>query len=111
MLTNADVTVYRLETDAATHTESWVKTVIRGVCWQEKTAIQAENGGARDAGLTNIYIPRLSWSSSAPPCHLEDRVAKGVRQGTAPPDDALAVTGVSNNDMGRNVRHWAVEAV
>lgn len=110
MLTNADMTVYHLVTDTDAREEKWMKTVIRGVCWQDKTAIQAESGGTKTADYANIYIPRASWCGGAAPCQPEDRVARGIRKGTAPPSDALAVTGVSNKDMGRTVRHWAVTA-
>lgn len=129
MLTNADMTVYHLTEDdenAPAGQEKWVKTVIRGVCWQSREGIQAESGsgvsGVRSAALTKVYIPESSWngcisvgSSTSKerkaPCLPEDRIARGIRQELVPPEDACAVTEVSHKDMGMSVRHWAIVAV
>lgn len=115
MLTNADLTVYHLTIDEETREEGWVKTVIRGVCWQETAAIQAENGvsvsGVRGSDCVKVFLPRSSWPGSAPPCAVEDRIAKGIRQELSPPVDALSVMSVSNKDLGRTVQHWAITAV
>lgn len=111
MLTNADMTVYHLAEDEDGQGESWIRTVIRGVCWQEKAAVHAENGGAGGADSVRVYLPRSSWSAADPPCRCEDRIARGIRRELTPPEDARAVTAVSDKDMGRSVRHWAVAAV
>ncbi|MFA6930300.1 MAG: DUF6751 family protein [Lentisphaeria bacterium] len=110
MLTNTDLTIFHLSIDQLTHEEIWVKTVIRGVCWQDKTAIRAENGGVNAAGYANIYIPTGSWFSASPPCSCEDKVYRGIVAGYAVPNDALTVTAVSHKDMGKTVRHWQVTA-
>lgn len=111
MLTNADMTLYHFAEEESTGAESWIRTVIRGVCWQEKEAVQAENSGVRCADSARVYIPRSSWNAQAPPCRCEDRIARGIRQELTPPKDALTVREVSNKAMGRSVQHWAIAAV
>lgn len=57
MVTNADITLYNKVYDRDAGANRYYRTVLKGVNWQDTTAIQAAEKGIVSADVAEIYIP------------------------------------------------------
>lgn len=57
MVTNADITLYNKVYDRDTGTNRYYRTVLKGVNWQDTTAVQPTDKGIVSADVAEIYIP------------------------------------------------------
>lgn len=57
MITNADITLYNKVYDRDAGASMYYRTVLKGVNWQNKTAIQPTDKGMVSADVAEIYIP------------------------------------------------------
>lgn len=57
MVTNADITLYNKVYDRDTGTNHYYRTVLKGVNWQDTTAVQPTDKGIVSADVAEIYIP------------------------------------------------------
>ena len=57
MITNADITLYNKVYDRDAGASMYYRTVLKGVNWQDKTAIQPTDKGMVSADVAEIYIP------------------------------------------------------
>lgn len=57
MVTNAELTIYNKVYDRDAGTNRYYRTVIKGVNWQDTTAVQPTDKGIVSADVAEIYIP------------------------------------------------------
>ena len=57
MVTNADLTIYNKVYDRDTGASRYYRTVLKGVNWQDTTAVQPTDKGIVSADVAEIYIP------------------------------------------------------
>ena len=57
MITNADVTIYNKVYDRDSGSNKYYRTVLKGVNWQDTTAVQPAENGVITADISKIYIP------------------------------------------------------
>lgn len=57
MITNADVTIYNKVYDRDSGSSKYCRTVLKGVNWQDTTAVQPVESGIVTADISKIYIP------------------------------------------------------
>ncbi len=57
MRTNADITIYNRYFDKATRLDKYQRTVLKGVFWDERKAINRLQSGLEDADEVSIIIP------------------------------------------------------
>lgn len=57
MVTNADLTIYNKVYDRDTGASMYYRTVLKGVNWQDTTAVQPTDKGIVSADVAEIYIP------------------------------------------------------
>lgn len=57
MITNADVTIYNKFYDRDSGSNKYYRTVLKGVNWQDTTAVQPSENGVITADISKIYIP------------------------------------------------------
>jgi hypothetical protein len=114
MKTNTDITLYsRTVVNGA---EVWVRSVIRGVHWEDRKAANVIASGNLQADAVAIYIPDMSAVIKA-----EDVIVKGVVTKTISPTytmsnlradyRAVIVRSVDTMDYGSaNMRHVQIGA-
>ncbi|RGH20324.1 DUF6751 family protein [Anaerostipes sp. AF04-45] len=57
MVTNADITLYNKVYDRDAGANRYYRTVLKGVNWQDTTAVQPTDKGIVSADVAEIYIP------------------------------------------------------
>ena len=57
MVTNADITLYNKNSDRDAGINRYYRTVLKGVNWQDTTAVQPADKGIVSADVAEIYIP------------------------------------------------------
>lgn len=57
MVTNADLTIYNKVYDRDAGANRYYRTVLKGVNWQDTTAVQPTDKGIVSADVAEIYIP------------------------------------------------------
>lgn len=57
MITNTDLTIYNKVYDRDTGTNRYYRTVLKGVNWQDTTAVQPDGKGIASADVAEVYIP------------------------------------------------------
>lgn len=57
MVTNADLTIYNKVYDRDAGASRYYRTVLKGVNWQDTTAVQPTDKGVVSVDVTEIYIP------------------------------------------------------
>lgn len=57
MICNADVTIYNKAYDRDSGSNKYYRTVLKGVNWQDTTAVQPVESGVVTADISKIYIP------------------------------------------------------
>lgn len=57
MITNADLTIYNKVYDRDAGINRYYRTVLKGVNWQDTTAVQPADKGIVSADVAEIYIP------------------------------------------------------
>ena len=135
MRTNADITIYNRYFDKETRLDKYQRTVLYGVFWDERKAVNRLQSGLEDADEVTIVIPfKVATDKKyVPPKEFEkledkagyftlqegDRVVKGAVDfeitGKASDLDkeyeAFTITSVDTKDFGSpHMRHWEVGA-
>ena len=135
MRTNADITIYNRYFDKATRLDKYQRTILYGVFWDERKAVNRLQSGLEDADKVTIIIPFAVTTDKkyAPPKEFEkledktgyftlqegDRVVKGAIdfEITGKLSDldkeceAYTITSVDIKDFGSpHMRHWEVGA-
>ena len=135
MRTNADITIYNRHFDKATRLDKYQRTILYGVFWDERKAVNRLQSGLEDADEVTIIIPFTVAADKkyVPPKEFEklldksnyftlqegDRVVKGAVDfeitGKASDLDkeyeAFTITSVDTKDFGSlHMRHWEVGA-
>ena len=135
MRTNADVTIYNRYFDKETRLDKYQRTVLKGVFWDERKAVNRLQSGLEDADKVTIIIPFAVTTDKkyAPPKEFEkledktgyftlqegDRVVKGAIdfEITGKVSDldkeyeAFTIISVDTKDFGSlHMRHWEVGA-
>lgn len=132
---NADVTIYNRYFDKETRLDKYQRTVLYGVFWDERKAVNRLQSGLEDADKVTIIIPFTVTTDKkyVPPKEFEklddksdyftlqegDRVVKGAVdfEITGKVSDldkeyeAFTITSVDTKDFGSlHMRHWEVGA-
>ena len=135
MRTNADITIYNRYFDKATRLDKYQRTILYGVFWDERKAVNRLQSGLEDADKVTIIIPFTVATDKkyAPPKEFEkledktgyftlqegDRVVKGAIdfEITGKVSDldkeyeAFTIISVDTKDFGSlHMRHWEVGA-
>lgn len=135
MRTNADITIYNRYFDKATRLDKYQRTVLKGVFWDERKAINRLQSGLEDADEVSIIIPiRVAIDKKyVPPKEFEklpdktgyftlqegDRVVRGdidfeITGKVSDLDkeyEAFTITSVDTKDFGSlHMGHWEVGA-
>ena len=135
MKTNADITIYNRYFDKETRLDRYQRTVLYGVFWDERKAVNRLQSGLEDADRVTIIIPFTVAANKkyVPPKEFEklqdksnyftfqegDRVVKGAVdfEITGKVSDldkeheAFTITSVDTKDFGSpHMRHWEVGA-
>lgn len=135
MITNSDMTIYNKYFDTATRLDKYQRTVLYGVFWDDKKAVNRLQSGLQDADEVLIVIPfsvssnrqyippkeflRLEDKSGYYTLQEGDRVVRGdiefeITGKVSELDDlyeAFTVTSVDTKDFGSlHMRHWEVGA-
>lgn len=135
MITNADITIYNRYFDKETRLDKYQRTVLYGVFWDERKAVNRLQSGLVDADEVSIMIPFSIETDKVyvPPKEFEkladksnyftlqegDRVVKGAVdfEITGKVSDldkeyeAYTITSVDTKDFGSpHMRHWEVGA-
>lgn len=135
MRTNADITIYNRYFDKATRLDKYQRTILYGVFWDERKAVNRLQSGLEDADKVTIIIPFAVTTDKkyAPPKEFEklddksdyftlqegDRVVKGAVdfEITGKVSDldkeyeAFTIISVDTKDFGSlHMRHWEVGA-
>lgn len=135
MRTNADITIYNRYFDKETRLDKYHRTVLYGVFWDERKAVNRLQSGLEDADEVTIVIPfRVATDKKyVSPKEFEkledkagyftlqegDRVVKGAIdfEITGKVSDldkeyeAFTITSVDTKDFGSpHMRHWEVGA-
>ena len=135
--TNADLTIYNRYIDAATRSEKWSRSQVKGVAWENRRAATklATGGTVKDNNAT-IYIPKArdayyldprEWDALADKSGYwtlrdGDYILRGLASDElsasfTPSDlkakynDVMRISSVDLYDNGsRNLQHWRVGA-
>lgn len=135
MRTNADITIYNRYFDKATRLDKYQRTILYGVFWDERKAVNRLQSGLEDADKVTIIIPftvitdkkyvapkefeKLQDKSNYFTLQEGDRVVKGAIdfEITGKISDldkeyeAFTITSVDTKDFGSlYMRHWEVGA-
>jgi len=135
MRTNTDITIYNRYFDKATRLDKYQRTILYGVFWDERKAVNRLQSGLEDADKVTIIIPFTVAADKkyAPPKEFEkledktgyftlqegDRVVKGAIdfEITGKVSDldkeyeAFTIISVDTKDFGSlHMRHWEVGA-
>lgn len=135
MITNSNITIYNRYFNSTTRLDSYQRTILQGVFWDDKKAVNQIQSGLQDADEVLIIIPfsvnsDKQYISSKEFEKLEDRtgyftLSEGDRivQGeigfeiTGKVSDldkqyeAFTITSVDTKDFGSpHMRHWEVGA-
>ncbi len=135
MRTNADITIYNRYFDKATRLDKYQRTILYGVFWDERKAVNRLQSGLEGADKVTIIIPFTVATDKkyAPPKEFEkledkagyftlqegDRVIKGAIdfEITGKVSDldkeyeAFTIISVDTKDFGSfHMRHWEVGA-
>lgn len=138
MITNADVTIYNKVYDRDSGSNKYYRTVLKGVNWQDTTAVQPVESGIVTADISKIYIPFQAETEKQfrkPRNFLAenekdriftiapgDIIVKGVAETEIETkkdeehmknsvDDFRVIVSVDTNDNGSpHMQHWAVIA-
>lgn len=135
MRTNADITIYNRYFDKATRLDKYQRTILYGVFWDERKAVNRLQNSLEDADEVTIIIPfavtadkryvapkefeKLQDKSNYFTLQEGDRVVKGAVdfEITGKVSDldkeyeAFTITSVDTKDFGSlHMRHWEVGA-
>ena len=135
MRTNADITIYNRYFDKTTRLDKYQRTILYGVFWDERKAVNRLQSGLEGADKVTIIIPFTVATDKkyAPPKEFEkledkagyftlqegDRVVKGAIdfEITGKVSDldkeveAFTIISVDTKDFGSfHMRHWEVGA-
>lgn len=135
MRTNADVTIYNRYFDKTARTDKYKRTVLYGVFWDDRKAVNRLQSGLESADSVNVLVPfnvttdkeyieprqyqKLDDNSNHFTLQEGDRVVKGVIdfEITGKLSDldkeyeAFTITSVDTKDFGSpHMRHWEVGA-
>lgn len=138
MITNADLTIYNKVYDRDTGINRYYRTVLKGVNWQDTTAVQPTDKGILSADVAEIYIPfavetekqfrkSKNFSQEAERAGLftieaGDLVVRGIVEDDLTSakdeerlknahDDVRVIAVVETNDNGSpEMQHWKVTA-
>lgn len=134
MITNADVTIYNKYFDKATRTDKYKRTVLKGVFWDHKKAVNMIKSGMENAHSVSIMIP---FSMDTDKSYISpkefykspgvnnftlsegDRVVKGIidfeitgKVSDLDKDyEAFTIVSVDPKDFGSpHMQHWEISA-
>lgn len=135
MRTNADITIYNKYFDKETRLDKYQRTVLYGVFWDERKAVNRLQSGLEDADKVTIIIPFSVTTDKkyVPPKAFDrlpdktgyftlqegDRVVRGdinfeITGKVSDLDkeyEAYTITSVDTKDFGSpHMRHWEVGA-
>lgn len=119
MVTNADITLYNKT--IAKNGNTWTRTVVKGVSWQETRRVKVGDNGRVTADSTVVFIP----FSATPKCVIrkgdimvrgvidfeldESDMAKNVKTLRHSYSEAMTVISVAKRDYGSpDMQHWEV---
>ncbi|MFM8321004.1 MAG: DUF6751 family protein [Chloroflexota bacterium] len=74
MRTNADLTIYHRGVDPSTRTDTWTRSQVVGVAWEERKAANVARSGSLEADRLAVYIPLARGATVA----VGDVVVKGL---------------------------------
>lgn len=120
MKANADLTIYARSINAATRSETWARSVVHGVTWEDRRAANVLKSGNLEADRIAVYIPMARGEISL---HAGDVIVRGVvtdaiGAGFTISDlftkyswNAATVRSVDKMDRGSlAIRHWQIGA-
>ncbi len=120
MKPNADLTIYAKSIDPLTRTETWTRSVVHGVTWEDRRAANVLRSGNLEADRVAVYIPMARGQVSL---KLGDVIVRGVVTDTIGAGFTLtdlfnkytwlcaSVRSVDAMDRGSlAIRHWQIGA-
>jgi hypothetical protein len=120
MRSNADLTLYAQGVDASARAETWTRSQIRGVTWENRHAAPFSANGNVRANTVAVYIPLALYPASG--IKPGDVIVRGLVTDTIGPaftitalrakyPESAAVTAVDKMDLGSlAIQHYQVEA-
>jgi acyl-coenzyme A synthetase/AMP-(fatty) acid ligase len=119
MRPNAHLTIYAKGVDPATRSETWTRSQVRDVVWEDRKAANVLRSGLLEADRVAVYIPMARGEQSI---KLGDVIVRGLVEDTIGPaftitalkakyPDSATVRSVDKMDRGSlSLRHYQVGA-
>lgn len=120
MKPNADLTIYAKSIDPATRRETWTRSTVSGVIWEDRRAANVLRSGNLEADRVAVYIPMARGNVSI---KTGDVIIRGFVSDLIGPiftisnllakygGSAATVRSIDRMDRGSlAIRHWQIGA-